>query len=54
MSTPDHWKWDPRHPARDSRTRKAKREMALVALERTPRRRILRRLRLRWVGRRRR
>lgn len=47
MNTPEHWNRNLRYPDRESRVRKAKREMALGALERTPRWRIIRRLRLR-------
>ncbi len=48
MNTPEHWKRNPRYPDRDSRTRKAKYEMRLYALQALPRRRFIRRLRLRW------
>ena len=47
MNTPEHWQRNPHHPDRDSRVRKAQREMAIVALDRTPRWWILRRWRLR-------
>jgi len=49
MNTPGHWQRDSRYPDRDRRVRKARREMALVALERTPRSRLMRCLWLRWV-----
>jgi hypothetical protein len=52
MKTPDHWKHNPQFPDHESRTRKAEYEMRQFALQVTPRRRWLSRLRLRWLSRR--
>ena len=48
VSEPRHWQSDPRHQDRASRVRKARYEMTVFALQVTPRRRWIRRLRLRW------
>ena len=48
MTEPDHWRRDARHPDRASPTGKARREMIQFALQITPRRRWIHRLRLRW------